>query len=185
MSRKGFSKLGLGISLVVLGIILIAGREHIATKLTNSFSEEPVEVTGFANFEVEENKLPKRIIIPTLSIDLPVRKSEIKGGYWEVFSDSAGWGDGSGLPGETGNQVIFAHARAGLFLPLRKIEEGTSIYVLTQSGWYNYEVVQIKEVFPNETEVIESTDDERLTLYTCSGFVDTKRLIVTAKAVHN
>ena len=51
------------------------------------------------------------------------------------------------------------------------------------SSWYSYEVVDIKEVYPNQTEVIEETDDETLTLYTCSGFADSKRLIVVAKRV--
>jgi len=55
------------------------------------------------------------------------------------------------------------------------------IYVLTKNEWFSYEVSDVKEVLPNQTEVIKPTDDERLTLYTCSGFADTKRLIVTAR----
>jgi len=206
--KNNFSKLGLGIALVILGAILILGRNQIATNLGTSFADEPVEVSGFSSVEVAEEKIPKRIIIPELTVDLPVKKSRIVGGYWEVFSDSAGWGEGSGLPGETGNQVIFAHAREGLFLPLKEVKNGMRIYVFTeneldlsglpeniaktvsqevgggslrQSNWYAYEVVEIKEVYPNETEVIEPTGDERLTLYTCSGFTDSKRLIVVAK----
>ena len=177
--KKNLSKLGLGIALVVLGAILISGRSQIASNIaSSSFADEPVEIAGFENFAADDAKLPKRIIIPELSIDLSVKKAKVIGGYWEVFPDSAGWGEGSGLPDEAGNQVIFAHARKGLFLPLRKIEKGFSIYVLTSEGWYDYEVIEIKEVYPNEIEVIEPTDDERLTLYTCSGFTDSKRLIV-------
>lgn len=208
--KKNLSKLGLGIALVVLGAILISGRNQITSKLfSTSFADEPVEIVGFENFEVDEAKLPKRIIIPELSVDLSVKKARIKGGYWEVFPDSAGWGEGSGLPDEAGNQVIFAHARKDLFLPLREVKAGMRIYVMNESevglstlpsavasafqdkgqenirtsSWYSYEVVDIKEVFPNQTEVIEPTDDETLTLYTCSGFADAKRLIVVAKRV--
>ena len=181
--KKNFSKLGLGIALVVLGAILISGRNRIATNLGTSFADEPVEVSGFTIAEVDEGKLPERIVIPALSVDIAVKRAQIKGGYWEVFPDSAGWGEGSGLPGESGNQVIFAHAREGLFLPLQKIEVGMRVYVFTESDWYSYEVIEIKEVFPNQTEVIEPTEDERLTLYTCSGFTDSKRLIVVAKRV--
>ena len=181
--KSNFSKLGLGIALVVLGAILISGRNQIATNLGTSFADEPVEINGFNITEVDEGKLPKRIVIPSISVDLHVAKAQIKGGYWEVFSDSAGWGEGSGIPGEPGNQVIFAHAREGLFLPLKKIEVGMRVYVFTESSWYVYDVVEIKEVFPHQTEVIESTEDERLTLYTCSGFTDSKRLIVVAKRV--
>src|SRR3989304_6118979 len=203
--KKNLSKLGLGIALVVLGAILISGRNQIASNIfSTSFADEPVEIVGFENFEADDAKLPKRIIIPELSIDLSVKKAQIKGGYWEVFSDAAGWGEGSGLPDEAGNQVIFAHARKNLFLPLREVKAGTRIYVMNESqlslstlpsevasafqnkgaenirtsSWYSYEVVDIKEVYPNQTEVIEPTDDETLTLYTCSGFADSKRLIV-------
>src|SRR3990172_1164395 len=208
--KKNLSKLGLGIALLVLGAILISERFHFASKISStSFADEPVEIVGFENVEVDDAKLPKRIVIPELSIDLSIKKAQIKGGYWEVFPDAAGWGEGSGLPNEAGNQVIFAHAREGLFLPLREVKQGMRIYVMNESevdlstlpsevasafqdkgqenirtsSWYSYEVVDIKEVYPNQTEVIKPTDDETLTLYTCSGFADSQSLIVFSKKV--
>ena len=186
MTKKQFSssRLGLGIFLVVLGLILVFGRNRIASNLSNdTFATEPVEVQGFSVSEVEETSLPKQIIIPSLGIDLAVKQAKVVGGYWEVFTDSAGWGEGSGIPGEAGNQVIFAHARDGLFLPLRRVETGMKVYVLVEDRWYSYEVTEVNEVYPNDTEVIAPTEDERLTLYTCSGFSDSKRLIVTAKRI--
>ncbi|OGM69990.1 hypothetical protein A2975_05285 [Candidatus Woesebacteria bacterium RIFCSPLOWO2_01_FULL_44_14] len=58
---------------------------------------------------------------------------------------------------------------------------GQKVYILTEAAWYEYRVEEINEVYPNQTQVIAPTTDERLTLYTCSGFADTKRLIVVAK----
>lgn len=147
---------------------------------TYTFANEPVEIKGLSEKEAV-GELPKRIIIPDLSINLEVRKAEIISGFWEVFSDGAAWGSGSGLPGEAGNQVIFAHAREGLFLPLKNIKTDMAIYVLTDDNWYGYKVKEIKEVYPDQIEVISPTEDETLTLYTCSGFKDSKRLIVVAK----
>lgn len=176
-------KTNLGIALLILGTILVFGKPQGLTEAppNYTFESEPVSVQGFGEERVDENKLPERILIPDLSIDLPVKKAKIINGYWEVFSDSAGWGEGSGLPGKAGNQVIFAHVREGLFLPLKGVKEGMSVYVLTDDEWFSYEVEEIKEVFPNQTEVIAPTEDETLTLYTCSGFDDSKRLIVVAK----
>ena len=57
------------------------------------------------------------------------------------------------------------------------------VYTFTDSDWYTYEVTEIKEVLPNETEVIAETEDERITLYTCSGFNDSKRIIVIGKRI--
>ena len=42
---------------------------------------------------------------------------------------------------------------------------------------------EIKLAYPNEVEVIAPTEDETLTLYTCSGFNDEKRLVVVGKRI--
>jgi LPXTG-site transpeptidase (sortase) family protein len=174
-------KLVLGVTLVVLGVVFMSGKIKPSVVQSSTFASEPVEVSGFTLSENEEAKSPQRVIIPDLDIDLSVKPARLIDGYWEVFPDSAGWGEGSGAPGQPGNQVIFAHAREGLFRPLKDARIGMKIYVLTESEWFLYEVSDIKEVLPNQAEVIKPTEDERLTLYTCSGFADTKRLIVTAK----
>lgn len=187
------NKTALAISLILLGFILIFGKPPKNNLSNHTFENEPVKVEGFSLEESKDAQLPKRIIIPELSINLNVAKAKIINGYWEVFSESAGWGEGSGVPGQAGNQVIFAHAREGLFWRLKEIEEGMNVYVLTsdssllpngedqKKSWYSYRVTEIKEVLPQNIEVIAETEDETLTLYTCSGYNDSKRLIVTAK----
>lgn len=175
-------RLGLGFALLVLGIALIFGKPSNLVDLSGyTFAQEPVEIVGFEVVQVSPEDEPKRIIIPELSIDLPIKRARVVNGFWEVFEDSAGWGEGSGVPGEQGNQVIFAHARPGYFLPLKGVGEGMKIYVLTDDVWFEYRVSEIKEVSPNQTGVIKPTEDETLTLYTCVGFADSKRLIVLAK----
>lgn len=182
MNNSPKSKLALGITLLIVGVFLVFSRQNkqVSESLA-TFENEPVKVEGFKETSSEEDKIPTRIVVPKLSIDLLVKKSLIINGYWEVFEDSAAWGDTSGLPGEVGNQVIFAHVREGLFLPLKEIMLDDVVYVFTDERWYSYKVVEIKEVFPNQVEVIAPTEDETLTLYTCSGYQDTKRLIVVAK----
>ena len=181
--EKGYRpKLVLGLALLILGSILVFGgrtEEHLPNE--DTFASEPVRLQGFSQYDNPNELLPTKIIIPKLSIDLDIKKSEVIDGYWKVYNDSAGWGDGSGLPGKNGNQVIFAHAREGLFLPLKNIQTGDVIYVTTSENWFSYKVVDIKEVYPNQIEVIAPTEDETLTLYTCSGYQDAKRLIVVAK----
>ena len=176
------SKLGLGIALLVLGVILLSGKFQSDSALDQyTLASEPIEVRGFSSGQSEDLVFPNRIVIPALSIDLEVKRAKIIDGFWEVFPDTAAWGSSSGLPGEKGNQVIFAHAREGLFLPLKGVVKGMKIYVTTKDKWYSYEVKEIKEVTPDRIEVIAPTDTETLTLYTCSGFQDSKRLIVVAK----
>jgi LPXTG-site transpeptidase (sortase) family protein len=177
------SKLGLGVALMLLGIILVFGGNNTLKKNLYTFADEPIRIEGFSLNTSQEVNIPINIIIPSVSINLDVKEARIVDGYWEVFEDTAGWGQGSGVPGSLGNQVIFAHAREGLFLPLKEVQVNDEIFVLTEGGWFGYKVNEIKEVFPDQVEVIAPTEDEILTLYTCSGFNDSMRLIVTAKRI--
>lgn len=159
--------------------------ESTKDSLSTSFANEPISVDKkFLEPSPKQSKPknpPVRILIPSINIDLPVKVAKIVNGYWEVFSDTAGFGEGSAYPEEKGNQVIFAHARGGLFGPLKEIKTAANITVMTDSQWYSYTVTEIKEVLPSQTEVIAPSPEAVLTLYTCSGYADSKRLIVTAK----
>jgi len=153
--------------------------------LSASFADEPVKVDqsflATPSGQTVVKAAPDRIVIPSLNIDIPVKTAQIINGYWQVFSDSAGFGLGSAYPGEMGNTVIFAHARKNLFAPLKDITTGAQVTVYIKNQLFLYTVSEIKEVLPSQTDTLAPTSDSTLTLYTCSGFRDSKRLIVTAK----
>lgn len=153
--------------------------------LTTSFSQEPINVDKSLTLSQinKPDKTPVRIMIPSVQIDLPVKEAKIVNGYWEVFPTGAGFGLGSAYPDEIGNTVIFAHARKGMFLPLKEVKVKDNIYVFTKDKWYGYKVEEIKEVLPSQIEVIAPTKNRTLTLFTCTGFADSKRLIVMAKPI--
>ena len=159
--------------------------DTVESSQAQTFSTEPVKIEEGLLKPVGKSqkdlKPPVRVVIPDVSIDLPVKVAKVVKGYWEVFPQGAGFGLGSAYPDEVGNQVIFAHAREGLFFPLKDVKIGQKVIVFTQDKWYSYTISDIKVVNPNQIEVIAPTDDATLTLYTCSGFADSKRLIVTAK----
>ena len=170
-----------GLALILPSFILSGKTQEKIVPGITSFSDEPVKIEPGLLRGKEKGETPLRVIIPSLKIDVPVREAKIVKGYWELFEDAAGFGLGSAYPGEVGNTVIFAHTRPGLFQPLKDVKNGTVIYVFTSEKWFGYQVTKITEVLPNQVEVIAPTPDETLTLYTCSGFADSKRLIVTAK----
>ena len=173
-------RLLLAFLLIISGLLIASFSYQGDIDTSATFENEPVKIELANNENLDEASLPVRIIIPDLGIDLDVQESKIVNGYWEVPDDRAAWGEGSGVPGRVGNQVIFAHARDGLFSNLEAVEKDMHIYVLTDKDWFTYKVSEIKEVYPNQTEVIGPTDNERLTLYTCSGYKDSKRLIVVS-----
>jgi LPXTG-site transpeptidase (sortase) family protein len=123
---------------------------------------------------------PLRIVIPKYSLDLPIVEANVINGVWETSETSASHGVGSANPGENGNIVIFAHAREGLFLPLRNINKDTLVYILTKDRWYRYRISDVNLVSPENVSTISASDHEILTLFTCSGFLDSKRAIVKA-----
>lgn len=147
--------------------------------------KEPIKISKDLTKKIDSTgeEVPARIIIPRLNIDLPVVEAKVVDGYWELSENSASFGLGSAFLGDSGNSVIFAHARPNLFGPLKNINSKDKIYLLTKKHFFSYEVSEIKTVYPNQTEVVGPTNDERLTLFTCSGFFDTQRLIVLAKRI--
>lgn len=179
---------------IIIGVVLIAVPQIFKHPVIKQKSDEVVqEQQSTQNLEVGpikiDNKLlsnefpsqpPLRIVIPKYNIDLSVVEAPVVNGLWETSETTASHGIGSANPGQIGNAVVFAHARAGLFLPLRDIKKDEVIYILTKDRWFRYRVSETKLVEPTQVEVISQTLDERLTLFTCSGFLDSKRLIVTA-----
>jgi LPXTG-site transpeptidase (sortase) family protein len=168
----------LGILFVILGFLFLY-KVPIPQKTLSS--KEPIKMSFTAG---QKESTPQRIIIPNRDIDLSVTFSKIKSGYWEISETTASHGEGSANPGERGNIVIFAHARVGLFYNLRDIKKDDIIYVFTKDRWYRYKVSEIKAVYPNQVKTIAPQNHEVLTLFTCSGFFDEKRLIVKALPVN-
>lgn len=132
----------------------------------------------------EAKQPPLRIIIPQKNIDLSIVEAKVINGYWEISETTASHGIGSANPGEQGNVVVFAHARDNLFGPLRQSKPNEIIYILTKDRWHRYAIEETKIVDPTAIETIAQTKTEQLTLFTCSGFLDSKRLIIIAKPLY-
>lgn len=176
--KENKSLKNLFISLVFLSLSFYLLFNFPAIKAPSN--NNPIKIDPKIISSSHKNHPPLRIIIPNTSIDLPVVEAKIVAGFWEVSENSASHGVGSANPGEKGNIVVFAHARKGLFYNLKDVKEGDVVYLFTKDSWRNYKVNKITSVYPNQTETIAQTKEETLTLYTCTGFYDEKRLIVKA-----
>ena len=144
-----------------------------------SFSElpQPVEIQ-----EKDPNKLPQRVIIPSHKIDLAIKETEILAGEWQVSASGASYLVQSALPGEKGNMIIYGHNWRRLFGPLRWVKQGEEILIKNKKGEsFIYEIVETKVVSPSQVEVLLPTEEPTLTLYTCFGFLDSKRFVVVGK----
>jgi sortase A len=76
---------------------------------------------------------------------------------------------GTALPGQQGNVAIAGH-RDTFFRALRNICKENEITLTTLNGSYRYRVDSTKVVEPENTEVLDDSDDAILTLATCYPF---------------
>jgi sortase A len=76
---------------------------------------------------------------------------------------------GTALPGQPGNVGIAGH-RDTFFRPLRNIQLDDVITLSTSNGEYRYRVVSTKVVSPDNVAVLDSDQNEVLTLVTCYPF---------------
>lgn len=127
--------------------------------------------------------LPKRLRIPVMFLDSPVHEVTINMGTWEVSPMDIGHHEGTANPGEAGNVVLAGHRdiNSALFRELDRLKPGDAIFVSNSIREYKYVVTDSFVVSPTHTEVMDPTDDKRVTMITCTPIgLATQRLIVTA-----
>lgn len=127
--------------------------------------------------------LPVRLTIPRLMLSLPIEPARASGGSWEVTTKGVSYLISSPKPGEKGNSVLYGHNWQSLLGPIRSLHVNDTIQIVYPHETKSFTVVYTAEVTPDSTYLIENTSDTRLTLYTCSGFLDSKRFVVTATPV--
>jgi LPXTG-site transpeptidase (sortase) family protein len=140
------------------------------------------QVTPVAQESLYRASLPSKMVISGLVIDLPVIEASIVDGVWQTSDEAVTHLVASARPGENSNIVLYGHNRPELLNPLHQAQVGSEIVVETEAGVkHTYLVEQIEVVGPSAIEYVLPTDEERLTVYTCTGLFDSQRLVVIAK----
>lgn len=141
---------------------------------------------AFENSTLSSNSshatLPYIIKIPSINVTLPIAPSRIENNKWETTSHGVSFLTQSAKPGDAGNSVYYGHNWGSILGNLTKVKPKDIIEITMNNGKkYAYEVEYTATVDPTQTSVIENVGDTRLTIYTCTGFLDTKRFVVVAK----
>jgi len=126
----------------------------------------------------EMDNTPLRILLPTLNVDLPIEPAPILKDTWQVFENAAGLGQGT----NENNLVIFAHARPEMFARLSELQIGDKFYLLGNSKWQTFEVVDKSYIFPEDINTVLKTANAAptVTLFSCDGPNDEKRVVIKA-----
>lgn len=160
----------LGLTLMGLGAFTLAGNfVHTPTR-------PAVRNTTFS--------YPTSIYVGNRETAIPVTQGDIVSGEWQLSKTEAVHLSSSGYPGNTGNIVVYGHNTSGIFGSLKQLSVGEHILLDTANGSRHvYTVANVFETTPKDTKILDSSDTEQLTLYTCTGFLDSKRLVVKATKV--
>lgn len=162
----------LGFLLLVLGGILLFQR-FTPQRLSFKNFEFPSAVT-----KIHEGS---RIVIPALNLDLEIFPASTTNNTWETTIQGVSHLSSSPIPGEKGNSILYGHNWINLLGNLTKIKLGDEIHIISSNSEKKVFIAKyINIVGPYDTEILINTDDRRITLYTCTGFLDSKRFVVTA-----
>ncbi|SRR5260221_6557807 len=171
------------ISLLIVGILLIVFGEIYLfwERRVLSFNTNPYV---FAKTVSDTNLMPVKITIPRAKIDIGIEEGKIIDGVWQISNTEATHLNNSANPGESGNIVIYGHDKRAIFGYLLGIKKGDLVNLIIKNGdMHKYEVSDILIVDPSNIGVVLPTKSEVLTIYTCTGFLDSKRLVVKATPV--
>lgn len=140
-----------------------------------------IKETKYWETHQASGKVPAVLKIPSLALILPIIPTKIDNYKWEATNEGISYLVSSALPGDLGNSVMYGHNWPTLLGRLPQIKNGDPIEVLFSDGSVRSFAVKFTSVVtPDQTHVIQPTDDSRMTIYTCTGFMDSKRFVVTA-----
>lgn len=173
MVRKLAAKFLIGLGVVILvasGFLLWRRNDPSRLQFENMELSGEAETTGLAE--------PTGLVIESLQLKLPIIPAKNVG---DTTADGVSYLTLSPKPGERGNSILYGHNWGSILGKLYKVKPGQKIEIYYSDGTVRrFEVAYTQEVTPRDTYVLNGSQDIRLTLYTCSGFLDQMRFVVTA-----
>ena len=112
-----------------------------------------------------EGEVIGEIQVPRLGLDAMV----VQGDSASNLQRAVGHISSSALPGEGGNVALAGH-RDTFFRALHNVRQDDEITLMTLDGSYRYRVDSISVVGPEDTQVLDNSGGDILTLVTCYPF---------------
>lgn len=134
--------------------------------------------------EIDQEKAHKAVIIsiPKINKVLDIEDGMFDGKRWVVSENGVSFYTSSSLPEQGGNTVLYGHNKARILGGLVSIKRGDKIDLTLDNGnVLSYEVFETRTIKPTEVDILNNTNEPRLTIYTCIGFLDSARFVVLAR----
>jgi LPXTG-site transpeptidase (sortase) family protein len=164
--------------LILSGVIIIL----FSTSVYFAYKQNSLKFNSLPVPEEQKStNPPTEIEIPSRKINLSVEQAFVEQNHWQISEKGVSHLSLSASPGQGGNIVMYGHNKKNIFGPLVGLKKGTKIVLTTKDGQkHTYLVADTFEADPNQVEILNPTNSEVLTLYTCTGFADSKRFVVKA-----
>ena len=125
--------------------------------------------------------LPHILQIEGAGISLPIFPVELNNGRWTASTAGVSYLASSAIPGEIGNSILYGHNWPNLLGNLTQVKPGMQVTVgFIAAATQTFTVISTSTVTPDQTHILNPSTDRRLTIYTCTGFLDSKRFVVVA-----
>lgn len=161
MKFFGKTLIFVGFCLVFFGLILTYQRNN-----PNRVSFNDMQVSA-----KEVEKIPVRLVISKQNINLPVIENKIINKKWEVSSNGVN---------RIGN-VYYGHNWSNLLGNLTKVKPNDIIEIQnSDNSIIKYKVEITQEVEPSQKDVLNLATKDKILIYTCSGFLDSRRFVIVA-----
>ncbi|OGH10562.1 MAG: hypothetical protein A2857_06745 [Candidatus Levybacteria bacterium RIFCSPHIGHO2_01_FULL_36_15] len=168
---------------VITGFIFILSSLYLVWQRNNpdrlSFDIKPDTFKETIYKKTDIN--PVQIVIQDVNINLPLYPSIIDGKNWETTTKGASYLTSSPMPGEEGNSIIYAHNWNNLFGKIVLAKPGGKVKIaFSDNSTKTFTIKYTATVTPDETHILNKSNDKRITLYTCTGIFDQKRFVAVA-----
>lgn len=161
--------------MIVAGFFILVATSAVYLYKNSQGAKSPTK-SDYSNQTFDS---PSRIVIKKIGVDVPVKVAQ---NY--QFSDREAIFIKTSQSIGSGNSVIYAHNWDKLFGKLKRAKVGDDIAIFLANGrQVDYQVSQIHTVPAETINILKETPDSRLTLFTCTGFLDKDRLVVVAKQI--
>lgn len=139
-----------------------------------------------ATREISSSLEPVGITIKSLDLSLKITPAEIRDNHWESSTSGISHLKSSVIPGQKGNSILYGHNWPNILGNLKNIKVGDEVTIIYNDNTaQRFAVEYLTKVSPDDISVLAPSEDKRLTLYTCTGFLDSKRLVVVAKPLNS
>ncbi len=153
--------------------VTVAATTELSTA-TPSVREQPSRAIATATPTPAPVIYPaERIVAPSIHLDAVVKEAPVVNGQWESPKFAAGHLEGTAQPLQGNNVVLAGHVESissgDVFANIASLKRGDTVRIYTKAAVVTYTVDTVQNVANDDTNVLQPTPREVLTLITCAG----------------